>query len=112
MHFPGPVSGPAQGTGRGHSMCLTLHIGKEWTRVTLSTFLHFSVPYFPHLENGVVDSISVIAYIISLKEFMPRKGLARCLGRSKHSVRLSCNADLGRGNIMVSKTDVASVFTE
>lgn len=31
------------------------------------------MPHFLHLENGAVDSISIIAYIISVKELIPKK---------------------------------------
>lgn len=85
-------------------------MGNECTH--LSTFSHFSVPSFPHLENGVVGSITVIAYLMGLKELMPSEGSALCLGGSKYSVRLSYDADGARGKIMVSKTDGVSVFVE
>lgn len=45
----------------------------EWTHVILSKL------FIPHLENGIVDSIFIITYSISLKDLMPRKGLERSL---------------------------------
>lgn len=54
-------------------MCQPLPMDNERTCINLSKFLNFSVPHFPHRKNGVVDSISIIAYIIDLKQLIPKK---------------------------------------
>lgn len=60
-------------------------------------------------QGGSCWCISIIVCIISLEDLIPRKGKGAWM-TVKCSVSLSDNADMGRGDLVVNKTDVVSVF--